>query len=107
MKYILALILTFGLSTSAYAATSLALVDNTLITETSTLKALAHSGEKALVVTGTIGDTFVIHEDGLSVKTITLAAATEKYTFSHIAMSYKVDWTLAGAGGATLYYAGD
>lgn len=104
MKKIALVMLMFLVMCSiCYGETSIALTDDTLVTSDTMLKCLAKSQQKALVVTGTVADTFAIYEDGVLVKTITLAATSEKWTSSHTVSTFKVNWTLAGAGGATLY----
>lgn len=85
----------------AYGAIVISLTDNTLVTDDNMLRCLAGGGKKALITTGGAGNTFAIYEDGVLVKTITLATASEKYTFEHISTTYKVDWN--GNDTATLY----
>ncbi len=89
----------------AYGASMLALTDNTLVTDDSMLRCLAQSGQKALVLTGSTNDPFRVYEDGVLVTTITLATASEKYSFDHVAGTYKIDWTTTAtaADTATLY----
>lgn len=96
-----------GIIKPIYAALSLVLVDNTLVTDAAILKELSRGGEKALIVSGSIGDTFEIIEDGVLVKTITLEATSEKWTFNHTSSSYKVNWSAPGTDTATLICAGD
>ena len=93
-KLILSFILVLVLSSISWAATSIALVDNTLVTDAATLRALSKGNPKAIVLGGTISDTFAIYEDGVLVKTITLAAASEKWVFTHMATSYKIDFSV-------------
>lgn len=93
----------FIFSKSIYAATFISLADNTLVTNEIVLRALLKSAQKALIITGDVGDTFAISEDGVVVKTITLAATSEKWVFNHAASSYKVDWSAPGTDTAILY----
>lgn len=103
-----AAIICFALSAKiGYAATEIVLQDNTLVTNEAVLRALSGTNAKALVVNGSIGDTFAISEDGVLVKTITLEAISEKWVFFHAATSYKVDWSATGTDSASLYLAGD
>lgn len=85
------------------AGVSIALTDNTLVTDTAVLRGLASNKQKAIVLTGQVSDTFEIFEDGVSVKTITLAATSEKWVFYHPISAFKIDWS--GSDSATLYIA--
>lgn len=105
--FLLSFVVFIGSIKTLYAALSIALSDNTLVTDATVLRALSRSGEKALVLNGSIGDTFEITEDGVSVKTITLAATSEKWTFNHTISTYKVNWSAPGTDTATLICAGD
>ena len=85
-----------------------ALVDNTLVTDTALLRCLQRGDTtKVLIVTGVGGSVnipFAIYEDGINTKTITLStASSEKYTAMQPMSSLKVDWTdTAGTGSASL-----
>lgn len=98
-------LLAMVLAAYVWGASMLALSDNTLVTDDSMLRCLAGSGQKALVLTGSANDPFRVYEDGVLVTTITLATASEKYSFDHVAGSYKIDWTTTAtaADTATVY----
>lgn len=87
-----------------YAADSITLVDNTLITDRSMLSCLARSDtETVLLMTGTATDTFAIVEDAVTVQIVTLTASSEKWVKTGGIRSFKVDWTaVAGSPAATL-----
>lgn len=87
-------------SNRIYAARMISLQDDTLVTNSAALSGLSKDSVKSVILTGTPGDTFEITEDGVLVKTITLAAASEKWNFYHTASSYKINWS--GADTATL-----
>lgn len=107
MKKIIALVLGGLLMWNgvSYAANgSIVLVNNTLVTNTNALKALSSSDQKILLLTGTISDTFQIYEDSVLVKTITLAATSEKWVFNNMCTSYKIIFSSPGNDTASLIF---
>lgn len=102
----LAVIMVLTIASFSYGASELALVDNTLVTDSGMLRCLFLDSGKRIDITGTAGDTFLFVENGINQWTYTLTSADAtaggaSFTFSQKIKSYKIDWS--GTDTATLY----
>ncbi len=84
------------------------MTDNTLVSDAAAggqaiMGCLEYSNTTAkFKMTGTIGDTFIIYEDGAAIYTVTLKETIELWERTGPMQNVKVDWTLAGSGGAKI-----
>ena len=84
-------------------ADTLALTDNTAVTDSNMRRCMQKSVKKNLILTGAATDTFLIVEDGVDIVTVTIASSSEKWETDSSMNDLKVNWTaVAGSPAATL-----